>query len=72
MDHPATSFPAGDLMVQAGAELVALYEQERLDVYIGYAYRRAALNYALFADQHNVQRALKGFRVARQQGAEGS
>ncbi|KAK2610290.1 hypothetical protein N8I77_003737 [Diaporthe amygdali] len=76
MGHPATSFPAGDLMVQAGAELVALYEQERLDVYIGCAYRRAALNYALFADQHNAQRfaqeTLKGFRVARRQGADGS
>ncbi|KAG6357813.1 hypothetical protein INS49_013692 [Diaporthe citri] len=63
LDHPAKSFPAGDLMAQTGSDLVALYELERLDVYIGYAYRRAALNFALFADEHNArkfaQRALK-------------
>lgn len=63
LDHPAKSFPAGDLIAQTGSELVALYEQERLDVYIGYAYRRAALNFALFADENNAkefaQKALK-------------
>ncbi|KAI3390933.1 hypothetical protein diail_8331, partial [Diaporthe ilicicola] len=55
MDHPAKSFPAGDLAAHAGAKLVRLYEQERLDVYTGYAYRRAALNYALFADENNAK-----------------
>lgn len=72
LGHPAKSFPAGDLMAQTGGELVALYEQERLDVYIGYAYRRAALNFALFADEDNAksfaQKALNA--LERQGGAE--
>lgn len=72
LDHPAKNFPAGDLVAQTGSDLVALYEQERLDVYIGYAYRRAALNFALFADENNAkslaQKALKALEW--QGGAE--
>ncbi|KAL1859023.1 hypothetical protein Daus18300_009661 [Diaporthe australafricana] len=69
MDHPATSFPAGDLDPHAGSQLVTLYEQERLDVYIGYAYRRAALNYALFADEQNAQTfAQKALKALEWQG----
>lgn len=72
LDHPAKSFPAGDLTPQTGSELVALYEQERLDVYIGYAFRRAALNYALFGDEQSAkgfaQKALKALEW--QGGAE--
>jgi hypothetical protein len=72
MDHPAKSFPAGDLKAQAGVELVALYEEERLDVYIGYAYRRAALNFALFADQQNAKRfAQKALKALEWQGGAG-
>lgn len=56
LDHPAKSFPAGDLTPQTGSELVALFEQERLDVYIGYTFRRAALNYALFGDEQSAKR----------------
>ncbi|KAI1074004.1 SET domain-containing protein [Whalleya microplaca] len=36
---------------ETGARLVELYEAERLDVYIGQAYTRAALNYALFGEE---------------------
>ncbi|KAI0007284.1 SET domain-containing protein [Xylariaceae sp. FL0662B] len=38
-----------------GARLVELYEAERLDVYVGEAYTRAALNYALFGDEVKAQ-----------------
>lgn len=69
MDHPATGFPAGDLEPHSGSQLVALYEQERLDVYIGYAYRRAALNYALFADEENAKNfARKALKTLEWQG----
>lgn len=69
LDHPARSFPAGDLEAPTGMELVALYEQERLDVYVGYAYRRAALNFALFADEANAKRfARKALKALEWQG----
>ncbi|KAI7775383.1 hypothetical protein LA080_006881 [Diaporthe eres] len=69
LDHPAKSFPAGDLTAQTGSDLVALYELERLDVYIGYAYRRAALNFALFADEHNARKfAQKALKALEWQG----
>ena len=35
---------------ESGAELVRLYEQERLVIYLGQALTRAALNFALFGD----------------------
>lgn len=69
LDHPAKSFPVGDLTAQTGSDLVALYEQERLDVYIGYAYRRAALNFGLFADEHNARSfAQKALQALEWQG----
>ncbi|KAK7696764.1 hypothetical protein SLS64_014235 [Diaporthe eres] len=69
LDHPAKSFPAGDLTAQTGSDLVALYELERLEVYIGYAYRRAALNFALFADEHNARKfAQKALKALEWQG----
>lgn len=69
LDHPAKSFPAGDLVAHTGTELVTLYNQERLDVYIGYAYRRAALNFALFADENNAKRfAQKALEALEWQG----
>lgn len=72
LDHPATSFPTGDLKSQTGAELVAFYEQERLDVYVGYAYRRAALNFALFADEQNAKTfARKALKALEWQGGAG-
>ncbi|POS81388.1 hypothetical protein DHEL01_v200222 [Diaporthe helianthi] len=72
LDHPAKSFPAGDLKAQTGTELVALYEQERLDVYIGYAYRRAALNFALFGDEPNAKRfARQALGALQRQGGAG-
>lgn len=72
LDHPAKSFPAGDLTVQTGTELVALYGQERLDVYVGYAYRRAALNFALFGDEPNARRfAQQALEALRRQGGAG-
>ncbi|KAI1501958.1 hypothetical protein F5X99DRAFT_408577 [Biscogniauxia marginata] len=45
-----------------GAELVALYEAERLDSYLGNAYTRAALNYALFGEEEKA-RAYAGAAV---------
>lgn len=72
LDHPAKSFPAGDLAAEAGTELVGLYEQERLDVYVGYAYRRAALNFALFGDEPNAKRfARRALGALQRQGGAG-
>ncbi|KAH9906774.1 hypothetical protein F4778DRAFT_723317 [Xylariomycetidae sp. FL2044] len=40
---------------ETGAVLVALYEEERLHSYLGHAYTRAALNYALFGEYEKAQ-----------------
>ena len=40
---------------ETGAQLVALYEEERLDIYLGPAYTRAALNYGLFAEEKKAK-----------------
>ncbi|KAI5926916.1 hypothetical protein F4810DRAFT_723343 [Camillea tinctor] len=40
---------------ETGAELVALYHAERLDSYLGHAYTRAALNFALFGDEDRAR-----------------
>lgn len=41
---------------ETGAELVELYEKERLDVYLGEVYTRAALNFALFGEEDKARR----------------
>lgn len=46
----------GGVTASTGAELVALYEMERLDMYLGKAHMRAALNYALFGDVSAARR----------------
>jgi hypothetical protein len=53
LDNPRGS---GGILITAetGAELVKLYEEERLDMYLGKGHARAALNYAVFGD---VERA---------------
>ena len=43
--------PDGPVTAETGGYLVSLYEKERLHIYLGHAYTRAALNYALFADE---------------------
>jgi hypothetical protein len=40
---------------ETGAEMVRLYHEERLDIYLGHAYTRAALNYALFAKEEKAR-----------------
>ena len=47
LDNPQSTKVTAD----TGAELVALYEKERLDIYLAPAYTRAALNYGLFAEE---------------------
>lgn len=72
LDHPAKSFPSGELRPETGTELVDLYEQERLDVYVGFAYRRAALNFALFGDEPNAKRfAQRALGALQRQGGAG-
>ncbi|KAI2775226.1 SET domain-containing protein [Daldinia loculata] len=39
-----------------GAQLADLYEKERLDVYLGRVYTRAALNFALFGEENKAQK----------------
>ncbi|KAI0850343.1 SET domain-containing protein [Daldinia vernicosa] len=39
-----------------GAQLADLYEKERLDVYLGRVYTRAALNFALFGEEEKAQK----------------
>ncbi|KAI0601310.1 hypothetical protein F4775DRAFT_589528 [Biscogniauxia sp. FL1348] len=53
-----------------GAELVALYRAERLDSYLGRAYTRAALNFALFGDEARAREyaAAAADAVAREVG----
>ncbi|KAI1136506.1 SET domain-containing protein [Hypoxylon sp. FL0543] len=41
---------------ETGAELVELYEKERLDIYLGQVYTRAALNFALFGEEEKARR----------------
>ncbi|KAI0019243.1 SET domain-containing protein [Xylariomycetidae sp. FL0641] len=43
-------FHNGNVSAASGAQLVRLYEAERLDAYLGQALTRAALNFALFGD----------------------
>ncbi|KAK6953087.1 hypothetical protein Daesc_005387 [Daldinia eschscholtzii] len=40
---------------ETGAELVDLYEKERLDIYLGQVYTRAALNFALFGEEKKAR-----------------
>lgn len=54
LDDPRSS--SGIVMTaETGAELVALYEAERLDMYLGKAHTRAALNYALFGETERAR-----------------
>jgi hypothetical protein len=39
---------------ETGAQLVRLHHEERLDIYMGHAYTRAALNFALFAKEEKA------------------
>ncbi|KAI1659501.1 SET domain-containing protein [Daldinia decipiens] len=41
---------------ETGAQLAELYERERLDVYLGRVYTRAALNFALFGEEKKAQK----------------
>lgn len=49
-DFADTSVTAG-----TGAELAKLYQDERLDIYLGHVYTRVALNYALFGEVEKAQ-----------------
>ncbi|KAI0122061.1 SET domain-containing protein [Daldinia grandis] len=40
---------------ETGAQVADLYEKERLDVYLGWVYTRAALNFALFGEEEKAQ-----------------
>jgi hypothetical protein len=40
---------------ETGAKMVALYHEERLDIYLGHAYTRAALNFALFGKEEEAR-----------------
>ncbi|RYP70443.1 hypothetical protein DL771_005484 [Monosporascus sp. 5C6A] len=57
------NFKEGLVTAETGAELVKLYEQERLDIYMGQALTLAALNFALFGE---VERAQEYARAAVQ------
>ncbi|KAI1207730.1 SET domain-containing protein [Annulohypoxylon truncatum] len=41
---------------ETGAQLVELYEKERLDIYLGQVYTRAALNFALFGEEEKARK----------------
>ncbi|RYP51773.1 hypothetical protein DL768_002959 [Monosporascus sp. mg162] len=57
------NFKEGLVTAETGAELVKLYEQERLDIHMGRALTLAALNFALFGE---VERAQEYARAAVQ------
>ncbi|KAI1385499.1 SET domain-containing protein [Hypoxylon trugodes] len=40
---------------ETGAQLVNLYHKERLDIYLGQVYTRAALNFALFGEEEKAK-----------------
>ncbi|KAI8963448.1 SET domain-containing protein [Daldinia sp. FL1419] len=41
---------------ETGAQLADLYEKEKLDIYLGRVYTRAALNFALFGEERKAQK----------------
>ncbi|RYP93283.1 hypothetical protein DL770_000572 [Monosporascus sp. CRB-9-2] len=49
------NFKEGLVTAETGAELVKLYEQERLDIHMGRALTLAALNFALFGEMERAQ-----------------
>ncbi|KAI0179904.1 SET domain-containing protein [Hypoxylon sp. FL1284] len=50
LERALENFNETVVAADTGAQIAALYERERLDVFVGRAYTRAALNYALFGD----------------------
>ncbi|KAK3393286.1 hypothetical protein B0H63DRAFT_406421 [Podospora didyma] len=59
-----------EMMPEMGGRLAELYEQERLDSYLGHAYTRAALVYSMFEDvEKTTEYAAKAaVAVARENG----
>ncbi|OTA98986.1 hypothetical protein M426DRAFT_325541 [Hypoxylon sp. CI-4A] len=58
---------------ETGAQVADLYEKERLDVYLGRVYTRAALNFALFGEQEKAKKyALAAMEaLERESGSQG-
>ncbi|KAI1371250.1 SET domain-containing protein [Hypoxylon crocopeplum] len=56
---------------ETGAQLVDLYEKERLDIYLGQVYTRAALNFALFGEEEKARKYAQAAvdAVERESGA---
>ncbi|KAK1752310.1 hypothetical protein QBC47DRAFT_306708 [Echria macrotheca] len=61
------------VMPETGHVLVDLYEQERLHVYMGRAYTKAALNYAAFGMEEEAERYAKlAAEAAKRESGSGS
>ncbi|KAH8895883.1 SET domain-containing protein [Thozetella sp. PMI_491] len=61
LEKKLDDFNDRSVTAETGKELVELYEKERLHIYLGHVYTRAALNFALFGE---VERASKYAAVA--------
>ena len=70
LEEDMDNFTEMHVTAETGGELVELYEKERLHIYLGPAYTRAALNYALFgdADKASQYAAAAAEAVARENG----
>ncbi|KAI1469302.1 SET domain-containing protein [Daldinia caldariorum] len=51
LESALENFNEAIVTAETGAQLADLYEKERLDVYLGPVYTRAALNFALFGEE---------------------
>ncbi|TLD20404.1 hypothetical protein PspLS_08789 [Pyricularia sp. CBS 133598] len=64
----ALDSPNSTVTGATGEQLVALYEEERLDIYLGPTYTRAALNYGLFGEKEKaVEYAKKAIAALERQ-----
>ncbi len=56
LEKKLDDFSDMSVTAETGAQVVALYEEERLDLYLGHVYTRAALNFALFGETEKAQK----------------
>ncbi|KAK3933780.1 hypothetical protein QBC46DRAFT_431428 [Diplogelasinospora grovesii] len=60
----------GEVTPETGAELVSLHVEEGLHMYLGHAYTRAALNFALFGDGRAKEYAEEAVKAATREFGE--
>ncbi|KAI0836962.1 SET domain-containing protein [Hypoxylon sp. FL0890] len=56
LERALENFNETIVTADTGAQLVELYQKERLDIYLGQVYTRAALNFALFGEEEKARK----------------